>query len=123
MKLNEAKDLASRLRRIPGVRVLGVKSIGQDEKALILQVGKRQVKVTSHDPLTIGKVARVADVHSHGFVRINICSMCYHDLKSQDEHYHEVQGYTGGAQPVCCRCVKRSGGVCVFEKVVSKKRR
>jgi hypothetical protein len=114
VRIDEAKHLAELLKPITNVRVLGVKSVG-DGKALVISIDRRGRVQIANPENAVGKVAKAAGAHGHAFERLDICSACFHKLKSEDRHYHMGQALdasTGMLQPICCRCVKRQGKVC-----------
>lgn len=115
MELIEARDLARRLRAVPNVLVLGVKTVN-GEKALVISINRTgRIQITNPDG-AVGKVAKRAGVFGHTWERLGVCSLCLRGLKSRDGHYHTIPGRRGGSEGVCCRCVRRSGARCLIRK-------
>ena len=116
MNIDQAKILAAKLKNVPDVVVLGVRTV-EGERALVLRVKRRKLQVTSPEN-ALGKLAKLTNVHGHRFVILDVCSQCYRDgLKNSiDGHYHEVKRefstVSAGAEPICCRCLKRNGVDC-----------
>lgn len=111
MRLDEAKELARTLRSIENVTIIGVKSY-EDEKALIISFNRKgRVRIVAFDG-ALGKVAKAAGVKGHTWERLNVCSLCYRTLKSEDGHYHSVRNAAQITEGVCCRCVRKSGAKC-----------
>lgn len=112
MLLSEAQQIASKVKRIPEIAVVGVKTIEGDEKALILRINRRRVAVKESEN-ALGRIAKAADIHGHHFVQLDLCSLCFRTLSvSADGHYHETasQVVLGVAEPVCCKCLFRANG-------------
>lgn len=116
MNIDEAKMLAAKLKNVPDVVVLGVRTV-EGERALVLRVKRRKLQVSNPEN-ALGKIAKLTNIHGHRFVTINVCSQCYREglQNTMDGHYHEVQREfsttSAGAEPICCRCLKRNGVDC-----------
>lgn len=113
MDLQEAKALAAQLKKIPRVIVLGTRNAG-DEKVLIIRLGRSEARIVN-PAMAYNKVVKAAAnkgyVKGQTFEGLDVCSNCFRQLRSRDGHFHSVRGNVG-ADPICCRCVKRNGGEC-----------
>lgn len=116
MRLEEAKELARLLKAIPSVTIVGVKTV-DGEKALVISINRTgRIQITNPDN-AVGKVAKRAGVHGQTWERLNVCSLCYRKLRSNDGHCHSITNSRGAAEGVCCRCVRRSGAKCLVKRV------
>lgn len=112
MDLFEAQQIARKIRAIPNVQVLGVKTI-KGEKALVISIDRTGKKAILEADRAVARVAKAAGVMGHFWERLDVCSLCYYDLKDPaDGHYHSVRKYGGAVEGVCCSCVTKSGAQC-----------
>lgn len=126
MDINQARAIASSIKDLfPEIVIRGVRTV-DGEKALVLRLARRDLTLISPENVP-GRLAKLVGVKGHRFVTLNVCSLCYHEVKNSfDGHYHErmVQYSTtsAAAEPLCCKCLRRAGIDCAkvgyFRKAV-----
>lgn len=122
MDLFDAQVIARKIRAIPNVQVIGVKTI-KGERALIISINRRGKKAILEADRAVARVAKAADVHGHWFEKLNVCSLCYNELTAGDGHYHSIRTRLGYTEAVCCNCVIKSGAICSIVATAEKAKR